>query len=767
MRNRLMIVTAALLLAFATLAPVQASAQSQEQPAASAAASTKGVFDVGFRGTSVTGDEARYERYSDLQNGANINLNFHKQTDTYLFGADAKNVGYRDQRYSALYKSGKVNFSFLYDSLPLNYGYNTSTPWVESGKGKWTLDTAARTAVQNKQAGIIGIPTTAALAAQASIYRALAKPFELTQKRDSLGFDVTYNATSELGITAAVLSTAKSGYQPWGASFAFNNGNELPLPLDHRTNDISIAAEWANQKGMFRVAWEGSWFKNQIQSLEWDNALRITDFSNGLAPLVGPYDPSGYSNGNGPAFGRQSTFPDSSQNTVSFLALVKLAKRTVINGAFSVVDNTQNDTLIPWTTNAVINQPLVWAAFPELTALERTTAEAKVRGVNGQVNFTSRPTNKVGISAKYRHNTHANISRPFNAVEYVRFDAVPEETGTESKGLDIVRDTVDAAISFSLMPLSTLRVGYGYDNFNRTGRAHSDMRDNIFRVTLDTTGNQYLVLRLGYEMNKRKGFGFSEMAIEEGGSQPGLRFYDEAERDRNRANLLLTLMPASTVDITAAVAYGKDAYKGPGLEFGLLDANTTGYNVGINFTPKDQVAFGANFGRENFSSLQKSRNANPPPDPQFNDANRDWTLDNDEKVNNVDVYLDLMNLISKTDIKFGYLFSDSDNAYVHGGPRVATLRATLDATGQPTFQALPTVTNSWQQLRAELRVHVSEKVGFGLEYRYEKLDVSDYATINLPGTDRPRIDYLGGITTGYGNRPYKGSTGFARIMYFF
>ena len=31
----------------------------------------------------------------------------------------------------------------------------------------------------------------------------------------------------------------------------------------------------------------------------------------------------------------------------------------------------------------------------------------------------------------------------------------------------------------------------------------------------------------------------------------------------------------------------------------------------------------------------------------------------------------------------------------------------------------------------------------------------------------PRIDYLGLISTGYGNRPYKGNTAFVRLLYLF
>ena len=66
---------------------------------------------------------------------------------------------------------------------------------------------------------------------------------------------------------------------------------------------------------MVRVDYWGSFFSNSIQTLRWDNPLRATDFDNGLLPPNGPYDPSGYSNGNGPALGRMALSPDNTLNS--------------------------------------------------------------------------------------------------------------------------------------------------------------------------------------------------------------------------------------------------------------------------------------------------------------------------------------------------------------------------------------------------------------------------------------------------------------------
>src|SRR5512143_2200975 len=169
MRNTVITGIAALLLASASMASAQGQPQQQQQnvpPQATVnppAASELGLVDLGFRTTSTTGDEARYQRYTDLKDGAFSKIEFGRRAETFSFAGRAYNVGYRDQSYVADYNSGKIKVVGLFESTPLNYSYQSSTPWVTSSTSPeaiLTLDSNARFAVQNKQA--IGIPTTAA-----------------------------------------------------------------------------------------------------------------------------------------------------------------------------------------------------------------------------------------------------------------------------------------------------------------------------------------------------------------------------------------------------------------------------------------------------------------------------------------------------------------------------------------------------------------------------------------------------------------------------
>jgi len=69
-------------------------------------------------------------------------------------------------------------------------------------------------------------------------------------------------------------------------------------------------------------------------------------------------------------------------------------------------------------------------------------------------------------------------------------------------------------------------------------------------------------------------------------------------------------------------------------------------------------------------------------------------------------------------------------------------------------------------MKVDIKHMFRPAMGLGLGYQYEKLDITDFATTNL-ADGSPRMDPLGAITTGYGNRPYTGGTLIARLIYMF
>jgi hypothetical protein len=768
MRNRLMIGTAALLLASARFAGAQDKPQQEATP-------SNGSFDIGGRFTTTDGDEARYERYRDLRDGVNANFLYNKETPTWTFDLKAKNIGYRDGRYELGFSSKRVKFTGLFDQTPLNYGYYTQTPY-NCTAGSCTLDAGLRTRVQSGTA--VGVPQNVGQLATGSIYNSIANPFDLQSRRDTIKADLRISATDNLDFIFGVNSYNRTGNMPYGASFAFNVATELPIVIDNRETELSAAVEWASHQGMFHVGYEHDKFNQNVPSFTFDNPQRATDYCRfgiaGQAPGT-CYDPSGYTNGNGPAYGRMAQPPSNTVDTVNWMGMVKLPARTTANASFTMGASHQDAALIPWTTNSSIMTPATYAAFPGLAELPRETAQMRVNYTTGTANVSSRAIKNLTLTARYRFNSRSDFTREFDAVEYVRFDAVPEETGGPTEPYNINRNTLDVNAAFTGISHSTIRVGYGYDQYEHSVRATQGWKDNTARISYDFVGNQYLTLRAMYEHTKRDTINLSLEDILSSGSQEALRFYDEAARKRDRTTLIVEVTPVSTVGLDFTLFNGKDDYAGADAtqEFGLLDNKNTGWTAGLNYTPSAKVNLGADYGRETYNSLQESRNANPAPDPTWTDPARNWNLTNDETVNTFTVYANLIRLFAKTDIRASYDLSDSDQAFLHGGPRIASLSAAN------TFVAFPNVTNKWQRATIDVNFSVSTKLGLGASYWYEKLDVSDFATINSAGpqtlprpelgaqTDTARIDWLGSITTGYAARPYKGQTLFLRLFYNF
>jgi MtrB/PioB family decaheme-associated outer membrane protein len=784
MRDRLMTVTAALVLAsvVGAAAQTQPSPQPAAAPASSSDSPIKGIIDLGGVFGDVNGDTARYERYRDTRNGIFSDIRFSKEGGTYFVDASASHIGYRDQRYEFTYDASKVKVGFLFDSLPLNYLDDATSPW-SVGSNTLTLPDAQQGAVQNRQVNGVPCaylypcsnPAAAAVAlANRSVYNNVLNTFDMQSKRETIGVEMDLTAPNNFDADVRFVSTKKSGYQPWGASHAFNNGNELPIVLDNRTNDVGAGLGWNGKNALLRVGWTGSWFNNSEQTLVWDNPIRLEDYRS-TNPAI-PWDASGYSNGNGAAQGRMALYPSNTQQVVSAMGQVKFPLRSVLNANLAFTSQEQNESLIPWSINSVVNSSAPALGFPHLASLPRSTAEASAKGLNALFTFTTKPLAFMGINARYRYNDRDVETPPFDATEYVRFDAVPEEIEEGySHQYDVNRQNADLNALFTFGPVGAFRLGYTHEKYERHGRGFSDTGEDIVRASYDAYSLGWFGLRLALDYGQRRGDGFvlsgTDYEQGPGGTQPGLRYYDEADRDRLRGSAQLTIMPTDRFDIYAQVTYGKDEYKGDESipegrqQFGLIDQEVAAWSVGINYSVREDVAFGVSYGQDRYDALQRSRNANPPPDPTWNDPLRNWNLDNTEKVINFNVYADITRWF-----KISYDYSDSDNELRHGGPRILTLAATTP--GQ--FIRLPNVTNTWHRLLADFKFFFTRNVGVGLGYYYEKLDIDDFATIDTngtvgftPATGDPRIDYLGGLITGYGNRPYDGQNAFVRLLYQF
>jgi MtrB/PioB family decaheme-associated outer membrane protein len=701
----------------ALLAGQMASAQ-EAKPIAPVAVST-GQFETGARFTDINGDEARAQRMRDLRSGPTLDrLWYSRDHTTWLFDAEVDHAGYRDQRYFMRYqRPGRVSAEFGWDQTPLFYASTTVTPFRQEGSAAFRLTDQAQAAVQNRTGTI-------------AVMEPDLERFEIRARRDIAIARLDYDITRDLDVRFALTSTKRGGSQPWGASFGFSNAIELPVPIDQRTNDVVAAAEWSNQRGMVRLAYDGSWFDNRADTLVWDNPLRLTDQTH----------PTAYSTGDGSSQGRMSLWPDSTAHTVSAAGSMALPARSRAYGSISVGQWLQNEALLPHTINSAI------APIP----LARDTAEASARITSMNYRLTSRPSPSLWLSGQYRLYDYDNRTPHFPVDQYVRLDgnAATSVTGG-SEPFGYARHFVDLDASYTPWRFAALHAGYGQQHDDRTFRLFEKTTDRTVRASIDSAGLPWGAVRLQYDRAVRTGTGLDEQVLSDIGEQVSLRQFDIADRTRDRVTAILQVVPLEVLALNASVAIGEE--RRPENAFGLQDNGLRAYTLGIDLSPGDRVGGTLTYGFERYSTKQKSRQANPGV--QFNDPTRDWWTDMDEHVHTVGLQLEIAGLFERASLTAGYDYVGSRAAYVYTLAPNSSL-----ATPQP----LEPIRNTFHTVTADVRYTLSRKLGLGVGYRFDGYDVDDFAL--SPGTlNSPLLPTF--INTINQWRAYDAHTGSVRLLY--
>lgn len=689
------------------------------QPVDAGAVRQQGRVDIGLRATSLSGDEARFSRFRDLRDGPFLSgFRIERETGSWFLQGEAHNVGYRDQRFMAAAEAiGRVKMAFEWDQVPLFISGDTRSLNRHVGNGVLDVADSVQQALQNR---------TLTLADAV----AGAEGFEMRSRRHTATFDATYMASRDVDVKFRVRNVSRNGFNLQSFGLLTSPGGftqELGIPIDDRTTDVRLGVEWANTRGLLNAGINASWFDNSLPTVQFDNPQRLTDLSAGASKGVAPM------------------WPSNSLVTMTLGGAYKLPARTRATASLSFGRASQDETLVAPTVNTALVAP----------SLMRGTAEGKANVLSMVYGLTSRPTSTLWLNARYRYYDYDNQTTHFETTSLVGDWAV----GTahwENEPLSVRRHTAEFDASFT--PVRYLSVGAGYtrENAARTWRIFEDTAEDAFRVWADSTGNQYFTVRLKFERSTREGSGFDGHLLEDVDEQPDMRHFDVANRTRTRTTGIFTLTPAPWINVNASLGVGDDEYGDTG--FGLRDNRNRTYGAGVDLMPVDSVTVGMSYVREKYEANQYSRTANPAPNPQFTDPNRDWWIDSSDRVETIMATLDLIKTLPRTDIRISCDLSDGDAAYVYGLKPTQTV-----FTGTAALAQLPPLSNRLTGARADVQYFIRPDIALGVVYRYEDYDVRDFALDG--GTINALAVGTTSIYTGYMYRPYTAHTGWLRVSY--
>jgi len=709
---------------------VPAVSAAQQTASTPSTPTTTGKVDFGVRGTDLSGDSARFERYRDLGDGLFLDVfRLNRQQNDWLFDFWADHLGRKDQRFIArAAQPGKVKAWFKWDQIPMLMSRSTRSLFqgdLTDPTGVLTIDDAIQ---QQVQASANNLPGLFALNAQA---------FDTRTRRHVAEAAVEVLPTADFSVKALFRSTTREGLIPYGGSFGHSQVVETLAPTNHSLKDFDGGVEYARGDVLVRGGYTGSWFTNDITSVTFDNPWRLTDASNASSR------------------GRYALPPTNSYMGVNGLISVKLPQRSRLS-AYVSAGSLKDDgaPILPYTVNAAAPaaQP-----FPR----ETVDGEAGTKAIN--LSFSSRPTSQWDVSLRYRGYDYDNRTPEFSVSQRSSYDnglstlAAPITT----EPFNIVRKTFDADVRF--LPMTGTSVGIGFSRFgeDRHHRIFESTTDNVFRLSFDSIGNQWFTLRTKYERAQKRGHGFDEEVLTSVSEQAGMRHFDIAARDRNRITVLGMVMPTSTIALNASIAAGNDDY----LQslFGLRDNNHRVYGVGIDATPNDRVVLAMSYSFENYMSLQRSRQANPGA--EVNDERRNWAADGDDKVHSFILSADFMQVVEKLDLRLALDVNRSRSlySYITGAVPDRTLpEETVDVISTlPTPTQLPAVKSNFSRASFDGIYSLSERLGLGLSYWYERFDVDDFA---LDAESTPNLARTNAVLLGYLYRPYTANTFWGRLI---
>jgi MtrB/PioB family decaheme-associated outer membrane protein len=666
-------------------------------------------LDFGIRLNGVDGDAARFQRFRDWRDGPIISLaSYSRTTGTWAFDAVGENVGYRDQRLAADWnRFGRMRASFEWTQIPWFHSIDTRTPFLRDDDADDDGELRLPDGLQN-----------GALAAIA----AAGSRFDTRARRDIADARFSYEPSRSTGVNLRFTSTQREGEQPWGAGFGFTAVNEVPLPLDQRTTDLNASFQWADAGRVLQVGYAGSFFDNAVPVLVWDSPLSASD-------AVG-----------NPAQGRMPIFPSSTSHTVSAMGAWPLPGRSRAHAYVSIGSWVQDQPLVPHTINTALPQP----------ALARSTADARARIIATNLGFTTRAARSLMLNTRFRIYDFDNRTRPFPQPAYIRADQTVATSllGT-SEPFEYKRHFLDVNAVYTGLSYASLRFGYGLEHDDRRYRYVHETTDHVFRASIDTSRLTNVMVRAQYEHSNRTGEGFDEQALSAVNEQLSLRQFDISDRARDRISTIVQFTPSDILGITATIGIGRDDR--PDEFFGLLDNHHRFFTVGFDVTPSDAFTASVSYGRENYDTLQRSRQANPGD--QFNDPRRDWETDMDEDVDTFSANVELPALNERTSVRFGYDLSRAESRYLYLLAPDSTLA---------TPEQLPPVKNTFHRAHASARYDFTSRLALGVSYWFDRYAVSDFARepdvlepLGIPGS---------GLFLGYVFQPYTAHTATVRLI---
>ncbi len=633
-----------------------------------------------LRSANGEGDSAKFEEYRDITApvSGDLSIDVEKDRDYYLrgkavgIGQDDQFVGAEGGRY------GKFGIDATWDKIIHRYAYDARTLYSGVGSGVMTLD-------DNLQADIQSAPNAVEVASRLNGYMASAVTGDPDTTRDNRKLGLNLLAFDPFTLRVDLANETREGTRPFAGAFNSSQMVALFEPVDYDTTDMKISGEYAQAPFLLNVAYQFSQFKNNVDTLRFDNPLRATD-------AVG-----------GPSNGTIDLAPDNQYHNLNVNgALTHLPWRSQITASAAWSRMTQDDALVPFTSNTAITAP----------ALPAERVDARVNTSLYNVRFTSKPLSFMRVKGSFRYYDYDNQTGVIDFPNgYVETDDSPVTTAIRNLPTSYTQTQAGADVGFDVFTRSNLTLGYTYEKTDRTNREVAEQEDHIMKASLDTRALDWLDLRTSYARTQRDIGDYRYDVYLDGGQDlgqlPQLRKYDQADLTRDFIEFLATVYPTDALAMSGSVAYGTDDFRNS--PYGLIEDNRYVFSFDTDYSLGERLTLNLFYTHEIYENEQRARQNGGATD-------FDWTADGKDLVDTLGGGFKLALIPDLLELDLTYAYSDVDGNLEFSSP-------------SGSFDDFSAVDDTKTHMLNTKLVYHNASLDFdvALGYLWEKFDYTDFS----------------------------------------
>jgi MtrB/PioB family decaheme-associated outer membrane protein len=539
-------------------------------------------------------DRAKFEEYRDMGAGPmlqGLQLKFFTPDMAYTTDISGKNWGRRDQEFSlSTGRTGLWQLQLDFDQLLHTFATTGRTLEHETSPGVWHAPTI------NSLTDFNGQATSREL-----------RDISVNWYTGSLRFAMT--PTPDLDLFAQYKIIRKEGERPFSMVMGTGSGSnflEIVEPIEQTIHEVRAGFTLARERWQLQGGYVFSAFVNDLQSVTFENPC----WQGAAGALAAECAAADKPAGGGRQFGRSSLPPSNQAHTFSLSGGLNLPLRTRINGNVTYSIALQNADFLPGATTAC----------PTCDALPQQSLNGNVQTLNLSIGATSHPLPlPLTLSAKYRLYDFHDLSDQFIITNWALNDRTGSalQTAWQNTRESFTRQNADVDARYQIIQPVATTVGFGWEQWVRGPERDARETDEFFlKAAVDATPFDWLLARLTYKPSFKRGdyktWGLSTAGVATNAAAPSeilgrTRRFDEAERDRQRVDLMLQFTPLETVSIMPTAAWRHDDFIAS--EFGLRWETSWSAGIDVSWTPTERVSFSVGYMHELIDRDLESRNS--------------------------------------------------------------------------------------------------------------------------------------------------------------